>query len=784
MGIYSSMAIERTSVGSYNVRPSTSAGEKMQLGRLKQKAEEPEIGSSTILKLNQKKKKAKTKLRQKEDATRQVASLLQNESDKLSEQLLIASEKGKQRAVFLLLHQGVDKDRCKGLLGYSPVHHAAARGHLEVLKLLLDFGWNADVRNDALETPLHLACFNGHVHGAEFLLDNGSDINARNEDQETPLFYAARKEQYRTVRLLVRRECDIAAENRYGDTADEEATDAKTQSEFAAANEDIRRASAAEIQRGETHELGEHVLPQKLRERVLSFLDLRSLGYASQVSYRWHRAADNPSLWKKLGVSRWGLLLNATMGMGAVPQMSMLRAATSNFLRLNLSSKASRRPSSCDQAFLGRTLPLTVKKKEHRSVPKALEMITEEYVERGPSTFGSGDVGNNVGGTSVYDAIAAVDSKLKEVESHSSLLRREHAQVERTLQDLNNQVKWTELCRDSDRTKDRRVWQYHDKFRQEALKTYAKLAERLQHCLTVLSYGNGRFRRVLDTYKYRMHELRLEKDKQRAARLDMKKEEEAARRRAINKTAQKRVASANLFVNDLHWWLYPDCSELPCHVAYIVPGKENGFEHIPEKLQRDFDLVEALQALNHAACQVAELTPVHLDDAGDGATDHASAFDAYLVAEAVLVEATRVLLHPDYAWQKPRKIVGASSWSTACSFLLDPVQLSAALQRFDPLYLNPATAEVLEAYFTHEKWPHDYPNVRPFFYGILAFMMHVQHVRQILVLRSGALQSSSAPKHATDGENTSNHETLAKNTSVLDCSLQSNSTEVSGSLTL
>ncbi|KAJ8525111.1 hypothetical protein ON010_g16004 [Phytophthora cinnamomi] len=244
------------------------------------------------------------------------------------------------------------------------------------------------------------------------------------------------------------------------------------------------------------------------------------------------------------------------------------------------------------------------------------------------------------------------------------------------------------------------------------------------------------------------------------------------------------VASANLFVNDLHWWLYPDCSELPCHVAYIVPGKENGFEHIPEKLQRDFDLVEALQALNHAACQVAELTPVHLDDAGDGATDHASAFDAYLVAEAVLVEATRVLLHPDYAWQKPRKIVGASSWSTACSFLLGPVQLSAALQRFDPLYLNPATAEVLEAYFTHEKWPHDYPNVRPFFYGILAFMTHVQRVRQILVLRSGALQISSAPKHATDGENTSNHETLAKNTSVLDCSLQSNSTKVLGSLTL
>ncbi|KAE9305721.1 hypothetical protein PF008_g21648 [Phytophthora fragariae] len=201
------------------------------------------------------------------------------------------------------------------------------------------------------------------------------------------------------------------------------------------------------------------------------------------------------------------------------------------------------------------------------------------------------------------------------------------------------------------------------------------------------------------------------------------------------------VASANVFVNELHWWLYPDCSELPCHVAFIVTDERNDLEHDADNLQRDFDLLEALRALNHAACQLAELDPVHLDDAGGEGTDRASAFDAYLVAEAVLVEATRVLLHPDYAWHKPRKIVGASSWSSACSFLLDPVRLSAALQRCDPLQLSAVTAEVLDAYFMHAKWPLDYPNVRPFFHGLLACMMHVQHVRQLLALKSGSLQS-------------------------------------------
>ncbi|KAG7383460.1 hypothetical protein PHYPSEUDO_003622 [Phytophthora pseudosyringae] len=341
----------------HELRPSTSAGRKTPCRNVKVQ-EEPELSKK------KKKKKIMPKRRPKDDATQQLTSLLRIESDQLNEQLLIASEKGKQRAVFLLLHQGVDKDRCRGLLGCSPVHHAAARGHLDVLQLLLDFGWGVDVRNDARETPLHLACFDGHVPVAEFLLDRGADIDARTSDDETPLFYAARKGQYRTVRLLARRECDLAVKNGYGDVAEDEARDAKTLAEFAAGNEDLHRASAAETQRGENLEVGEHILAQRLRERVLSFLDLKSLGYASQVSYRWHRAADNSSLWKKLGVSRWGLLLNATMGMGAVPQMAMLRTATSHLLRLNLSTTVSRRPYSCDQAILGRVMPMSAKEKE------------------------------------------------------------------------------------------------------------------------------------------------------------------------------------------------------------------------------------------------------------------------------------------------------------------------------------------------------------------------------------------------------------------------------------
>ncbi|TYZ68978.1 hypothetical protein PybrP1_000212 [[Pythium] brassicae (nom. inval.)] len=270
------------------------------------------------------------------DRTLQLTTLLLSEQAKLSQQLLIASEKGNKHAAYLLLHQQIDRDRCKGMNGYSPLHYAATRGHLEVIHLLLDFGWSIDARNDLLETPLHLAAYSGHTPSAECLLDRGADVNALNSDGETPLFYAARKSHYRVVRLLVRRECDLAIKNRFGDVAEDDATREKTQSEFSVGREDAQRlytlrsapangtravvlvsndgdgdggasASASSEQR----------ISQMLREHVLSFLDLKSLCLASQASYRWHRAADSPSLWSRLGVSRWELLLNATMGIGA-----------------------------------------------------------------------------------------------------------------------------------------------------------------------------------------------------------------------------------------------------------------------------------------------------------------------------------------------------------------------------------------------------------------------------------------------------------------------------------
>lgn len=50
------------------------------------------------------------------DRTLQLTNMLRAEEAKLSQQLLIASEKGNKHAAYLLLHQGIDKDRCRGMV--------------------------------------------------------------------------------------------------------------------------------------------------------------------------------------------------------------------------------------------------------------------------------------------------------------------------------------------------------------------------------------------------------------------------------------------------------------------------------------------------------------------------------------------------------------------------------------------------------------------------------------------------------------------------------------------
>ena len=128
--------------------------------------------------------------------------------------LLTASSEGNPAVVQLLLDHGADpyvrNDEGKTALdgaGSLEVSRmliklnvsetcaflvAAVKGDPEQMKLLLDYGASADVRDDDDVTPLHLAVLGGRLRAARFLvLEANADVNVRDYEGTTPLHMAS-----------------------------------------------------------------------------------------------------------------------------------------------------------------------------------------------------------------------------------------------------------------------------------------------------------------------------------------------------------------------------------------------------------------------------------------------------------------------------------------------------------------------------------------------------------------------------------------------------------------
>lgn len=101
----------------------------------------------------------------------------------LQKEILWASNEGKADLVESILMRDPSCINSRDEDGYTPLHRACYSNHLEIVKILLQYGADVNAKTEYGWTPLHSAVKWSNTECAALLLQHGSDPNAKVCDQ-------------------------------------------------------------------------------------------------------------------------------------------------------------------------------------------------------------------------------------------------------------------------------------------------------------------------------------------------------------------------------------------------------------------------------------------------------------------------------------------------------------------------------------------------------------------------------------------------------------------------
>jgi ankyrin repeat protein len=98
----------------------------------------------------------------------------------------------------------------------TPLHRASARGHVTVVRVLLEHDADVTAQNEDGSTPLHLASRWGGVKVVHILLKHGADATAQDINRSTPLHQASSAGHVDSARVLLELGVDATAQDKNG----------------------------------------------------------------------------------------------------------------------------------------------------------------------------------------------------------------------------------------------------------------------------------------------------------------------------------------------------------------------------------------------------------------------------------------------------------------------------------------------------------------------------------------------------------------------------------------